>query len=201
MGPGFGDRHDERQHDADGDRHVHVDGAGPERPQRALEEGPAGIGGRRQGDQRREPVEEVARRRVDVAAIAGPDRDRKQHDVHRGEAGDAEATHQAAFLGDSAVLLPLGHEGIGLEAERAELVDDSFRPQKRLAPFDRDALQREVDAGAEDGGLATEPALDRLHAAGAADAVDRQLHAGDAAVAVAHEDGEILRRHLISPAG
>ena len=200
MAPGFGDRHGQRQHHTDGDRHVHIDRAGLQRPERAFEEGPAGIGGGRQGDQGGEPVEEVARRRVDVAAIAGPDRDREQHDVHRGEAGDAEPAHQAALLGDGAILLPLRHERIGLEAEHGELVDDRFRPQQRLPPFDRDALQREIDAGAEDGGLAAKPALNRLHAAGTADAVDSQLHAGDAAIATTHEDGEILPGHIISPA-
>lgn len=100
-------------------------------------------------------MEEIARRRVDIAAIAGPDRDREQHDVHRGEAGDAEPAHQTALFRDSPVLLTLGDEGIGLEAERAELVDDRLRSQQRLAPFDRDAFQGEIDAGAEDGRLAT----------------------------------------------
>ena len=69
-----------------------------DRPQRALEERLARIGGGRQRDQRREPVEEVAGLLRHVGDVAGPYRDRQQHDVHGGEARDREALHQPARL-------------------------------------------------------------------------------------------------------
>ena len=62
-----------------------------QRRKRALKERPARIGRDRQRDQRRQPVKQVARLRRDVGGIAGPDRHRQQHDIHR-----AEARHRKA---------------------------------------------------------------------------------------------------------
>ena len=191
---GLDDRHAERQHDSQRDRHVHVDRAGPQGPQRALEEGASGIGGRGQRDQGREPVEEVARDRADVAALARPDRDRQQHDVHGGKARHGEVAKQPPLLQRDAVALRRGQEWIGLEAQRGEFLDHALGPQRALGPFDRDPLQGEVDARLQDRGVPAEPALDRMHAAGAADALHRQLHACDTAFAVADKDREILLR-------
>ena len=87
-------RHAERKQNADGDRHVHVEAARFDGADRRMEERPARIGGGRQRDQRREPVEEIALLRRDVGHVARPHRNRKQHDVHRGEGGDAEAAQQ-----------------------------------------------------------------------------------------------------------
>ena len=56
------DRQHQRQRDADGDRHVHVERELAQRPHRAVEERPPGVGDARQHDQRRQPMEEVARR-------------------------------------------------------------------------------------------------------------------------------------------
>ncbi len=72
------------QRHADGDRHVHVHPAVPERaPGRAVVD-TAGENQRGQRDQRRHPVEEVARR----ALGPGPHRNREQHDVARRETGN-----------------------------------------------------------------------------------------------------------------
>jgi hypothetical protein len=81
-----------REDDADGDRHVHVGAAHAQRAPGRAEERPAGIGDGGQCDQRRDPVEEIARRLV----RAGPDRDGEQHDVAGGEARDRHCRHQLA---------------------------------------------------------------------------------------------------------
>ena len=47
-------------------------------------------------------MKEVARLRRDVGGVAGPDRDRQQHDVHRRKASDREAAHQ--LLADTRIL-------------------------------------------------------------------------------------------------
>jgi hypothetical protein len=58
-------------------------------------------------------MEEIARLRRHIAD-ARPHPNRQQHDVHRREAGDREASHQAARLAD---LLRLG--AFGAERMRA----------------------------------------------------------------------------------
>ena len=92
------DRHAEREQHADRDRHVHVEAARPDGANRRVKERPARIGRRRQCDQRRQPMKEVALLRRDVGDIARPHRDREQHDVHRREGGDAEAAQQRLRL-------------------------------------------------------------------------------------------------------
>ncbi len=88
---------------ADADRHVHVGAPMAQRRSGGGEERPSGIGDRRHRDQRRDPVQQVARRRPHVvqqaADLAGPDADRQQHDVAGGEAGDRERTQQGAAGG------------------------------------------------------------------------------------------------------
>ena len=76
--------HAEGEQHADRDRHVHVGPAVAQRAPGRGKEDAAGIDQRREGDQRRDPVEHVAGRGV----RAGPDRHRQQHDVAGGEARD-----------------------------------------------------------------------------------------------------------------
>ena len=75
---------------ADADRHVHIRVPVAERAPGRAEEGPPGIGDGRQRDQRRKPVEQVARH----PGRARPDRDREQHDVHHRKAADRDRAHQ-----------------------------------------------------------------------------------------------------------
>ncbi len=63
----LGHRHRERQHDADRDRHVHVGVARPQGAPCRPEERLPGIGRRGQGNQRRQPVEEITLLRDHVA--------------------------------------------------------------------------------------------------------------------------------------
>ncbi len=90
VGERLDDRHAKRQHDAERDRHVHVDRAGAERFRRALEERQAGVGRGGKRDQRGQPMEKIAGRRVRIPVGARPERDGQQHHVHRAESGDAE---------------------------------------------------------------------------------------------------------------
>ena len=86
------------QDDGQGDRHVHVEAAVAKRLQGRGEERLAGVGNGRQRDHRRDPMEQAARARFHVGGEAGPDRDRQHHDIHGGEAGDAQRTEQAPPL-------------------------------------------------------------------------------------------------------
>ena len=97
------------------------------RAQRAAEERLAGIGRRRQRDQRRQPVEEIARLRRHVGDVAGPHRHRQQHDVHGGEAGDREALQQPFGLRGSRRLRRVRLERMGAIADRVERLDDLGR--------------------------------------------------------------------------
>ena len=81
-----GDEHPDRN------RHVHIGLTVAQRPPRRTEEGPPRISNRRQGDQRRQPVKQVARR----SGGARPDRHREQHDVHHRKARDAHRQQQLA---------------------------------------------------------------------------------------------------------
>ena len=64
---------------------------------RGAEERPSSVGDRRQGDQRLEPVEERAGGIAHAGRVAGPDRDRQQHDVAGREPGHGEAAQQFAL--------------------------------------------------------------------------------------------------------
>ena len=95
---GLREAHAGDQDHADADRHVHVGTPTAQRGCGCREEWPPGIGDRRHGDQRRYPVQQVARRRAHVVqqptSLAGPDADRHQHYVDRGEACNRESTQQ-----------------------------------------------------------------------------------------------------------
>ena len=67
------------------------------------------------------------------------------------------------------------------------------RIELAVVPFDRDAAVGEIDPRAHDVRHRGEAVLDRAHAAAAMDALDRKLHAGDAAVEMLDEMGEIAR--------
>ena len=120
-------------------------------------------------------MEEIALLRDHVADIAGPHRDRQHHDVHRGKGGDAETAQQVArLLG----LVSLGAdrlERIGLVAELGQPVDETGRVERALLPFQRHAAVGQVDARQCHVRKRGKPALDLRHAAGAIDALHRQI--------------------------
>ena len=82
--------HGEGEQNADRDRHVHVGPAAAQRLPGRAEEDAAGIGEARQGDRRREPMENVACPGI----RARPYGDRKHHDVARGKSGDRKRAHE-----------------------------------------------------------------------------------------------------------
>ena len=83
----------------------------------ALKERLPGIGGRRQRDQRGEPVKQIARLRRHVGDVARPHRDRQQHDVHRRKAGDRETFQQPLGLAAVVGFGALGRERMGVIAD------------------------------------------------------------------------------------
>ena len=171
----FRHRHRERQHDADADRHIHVGVARPQGAQSGLEERLPRIGSGRQGNQRRQPVEEIALLRDHVADIAGPHRDRQHHDVHRGKGGDAETAQQKARLLGLHRFGADRLERIGLVAELCQAVDETGRVERALLPFQRHAAVGQVDTRQRHIRKRGKTALDLRHATGAIDALDRQI--------------------------
>ncbi len=172
--------HAEREDHADRDRHVHVGRLRRQRAPGRAEERLAGIGRRRQCDQRREPVEEVALLGQHVRNVARPHRDRQHHHVHGGEGGNAEAAQQETRFGDLRRLRALGLEWIGLVAELLEPIDEAARVERARLPFQRDAAVGQVDARQRDVGDGGQAALDLGHAAGAMNAFDREINVLDA---------------------
>ena len=183
----------EREQDAEGDRHVHVGGELLQCADRALEERPAGIGDSRQGDERRKPVEEIAGRALVLARGTRPERDREQHDVHRGEGGDAEAAQQPPLLGQSHRVGYRRGEGIGGIAKRLEPRHDRLGRELALLPFHRHAAAGEIDARAAHGGFRREALLDGHDTGAAMDALDHQIHRAEPFGGASHEDREVLR--------
>ena len=184
----------EREDDADRDRHVHVDVAGAQRAAGRAEERLAGIGRRRQRDQRRQPVEEIALLGHHVADVAGPHRNRQHHHVHGRERRDAEAAQQEARLFDFRRLRARGLERIGLVAELGEPIDETGGIERALLPFQRHAAVGQVDARQRDVGDRRQSALDLGHAAGATDALDGKIDVLQARARVLDVMGEVARR-------
>ena len=150
-----GQRHTER------DRHVHVHAPVLERAPGRSVKNAAGEKQRRHRDQRRQPVEQVARRPV----RARPDRNRQQHDVTGRKPGNGQRTHQlrqGLVLAGRAVVAQM--RGV---AEAVERVHD--RRLRVVAPAHPHPLGRQVDARLLH---AVEPAkrgFDRVDAAAAMD--------------------------------
>ena len=188
------ERHAKRQQHAERDRHVHVDAAALERAQRALEERLAGIGRGRQRDQRREPVEEVARGRRDVGGVARPYRHRQQHDVHCGEAGDGERADIALHLAGGVGFRRAHLVGPGRVAELVQPAEHGRGVDRPVLPVEADAPHGVIDAHAVEAGQVGEPLLDGGDAGGAVDAVDRQVEMAGAVRARLHVAADIERR-------
>lgn len=184
-------RHADRQQNAQGDRHVHVERAHPQGRQGGAEEGLAGIGDRRQRDQRGKHVEQVAGFGRDVRDVAGPDRNRKQHDVGGGEPGHGERAQQGAPLRVGSGLELAGVERVGLEAETRYRGDDRFGALGPVAPFHRHARAGQVDAGLGNTLESGNAALQLGHAAGAAHPLHGEVHVGMAIVEANDETVEL----------
>ncbi|OIQ66393.1 hypothetical protein GALL_520380 [mine drainage metagenome] len=170
------DRHTQRQQNADADRDVHIDVARAQRPIRRPEERLPRIGRSRQRDQCRQPVKKVALFGEHIAAVAGPYRNGKHHDVHRGERRNPEAAQQKARLLNLSGLRVGGLERVGLVSELGEPVDEVGGVERALFPFQRDAAVGEIDARQRDVRHRRKPALDLGHASGAIDALNRQIN-------------------------
>ena len=105
-------------------------------------------------------MKEIALLGKHVADIAGPDRYRQHHDVHRRERGDAETTQQRSgafrFLG----LRPCPLKRIGLVAQLGETVDERCRIDRSGLPLQRQTMVGQVDPRQLYGGHGRKTALD-----------------------------------------
>ena len=140
--------------------------------------GRPGIGDGRHGDQRGDPVQQVARGGAHVvqqaADLAGPDADRQQHHVDRGEAGDREGSDQGAIGA-----VARGGERRRVEwhqavAETFDRIDQRCGAFGGAAPCQAQAARGHVDAAGQHVGFAREDRLDQPDAGAALQAVDRQ---------------------------
>ena len=187
-----GDQHRQR------DRHVHVGMAGPERAQGGAEEGPAGIGDGRQRDQGLEPVEEGAGGLPHAREMAGPDRDRQQHDVAGGETRHRHRPQQLLLLAVVLALQPLGIVGHHPVAELAHDPGQRVAALGRTPPAQDQPPGGEIDAGGRDVGLAGEAPFDAGHAAAAMHPFHHEMQQPVAAFAVlAHEGQHVGSRQLL----
>ncbi len=122
-------------------------------------------------------MKEIARLRRDVADLAGPDRNRQQHDVHRREGRDGEAAQQPARLRRLDILFARPRrEGMGAIAERGEVGDDPGRIEGRRDPFDVEPARAEIDAGFGQAGELAERRLYGADRAGIDNALDGEVH-------------------------
>ncbi len=168
---GLIEAHARRQENGERDRHVHVEPAATQRPGSRLIEGLPGIDHGRQRDQRRKPGEQTDEAGIHVAGAPGPHRDRQQHDVHGGEAGDGDAPQQIFLAG-----------GIGVGLHGVDRRRSEANPLKRRDQIGLGGAARLHDhaqsLGGEVGTRASDPLdterrpLDRANAAAAAHIVD-----------------------------
>ena len=147
-----------------------------QRAQGALEERLARIGGGRQRDQRRQPMEEVARLRRDVGQL--PDHTDTDSSMMFIAAKPATARHLrqparvARFLGLGAFRL----ERMRAIADVLQRRDHVAGRELVLAPVDREPPVGEVEPRVDDAGQLLQAAFDLADAGRAVDALDREVH-------------------------
>ena len=122
-------------------------------------------------------MKEVARLRRDVGDVARPHRDRQQHDVHAGKAGDAEAERQAARFRGFFLLGAQRQEGVALIALRLERAQDLGRGERAFGPGHVQTAVGEVEPRLGDAGQMPHRAFDARDAGAAGDAFDREIDA------------------------
>ena len=180
-----------RQRHRERNRHVHVGPAGAQGLQRRAEEGPPGPSQCRQGDQRREPVEQTAGLGRHAFGVARPDRQRQQHDIGRGETGDCHAADHLPFFRGGPDRQAFWHEDRGVIAGSAQRGDEAFagtlafgrvRSQcadLRVAPADAHPPLGQVRTGPIDSGQRREGPFDLRDAGAAMHAVHMQADLAD----------------------
>ena len=141
---------------------------------------------RRQGNERGKPMEEVAGFLGDVRGVAGPHRNRQQHDVHGRETRDGQTFQQPLRTAGLLLLDEAGLERMSAVAEPAEFLHDRRRPDRAIAPFDRQPVIGIVQSRVHDAVETLQSILDLIDACGAVDAFDGQA-ALDTAVSFAPE--------------
>ena len=177
----FRQAHARDQCDAQRDRHVHVGAALAQGGQRGGEERPARIGNRRHRDQRGNPMQQPDGRRADAvrhaAALAGPDADRDQHHVTRGEPGDGQGSQQRP---PGAVLRGCQSRGVEWHqaiSQRLDPCDQAVSVFGRAAPRQAQTAGGHVDTARQYARFLRQHLFDQPDAGAAQQTVDgeRQL--------------------------
>ncbi len=162
------------QDHADADRHVHVGAKLPQGGEGRGEERHAGIGDRRQRDQRRDKMHQFARGRPHALHQTGPDADRQQHHVARGEPRHRQRAQQHP---PGAVLPGLQRRGIEGDQPVAQPLDQPDQPAGFGFPASPDQPQPSrghVHPRLRHGGVAPQHAFDQPDAGAALQPVDGQ---------------------------
>ena len=169
-------RQTERQHDADGDRHIHIECPRPQAADGALKERLSGIGGRRQRNQRGQPMKHVTRFLRHVGGVARPYGDRQQHDVHRGETRKRETLQEPSRLRRIVSLNALRREWVGAKTDPFQRFHDAGGVDLVVSPIHCEAALGKVQSRVDHARQLDQAAFDLADAAGAGNALHSQRH-------------------------
>src|SRR5262245_48652483 len=197
--------HPEGEKNADRDWYIHVGPAPADDPPGRPKKDAARIDERRKRNQGRQPMEDVARRGIGT----GPDRNRKHHDVTRGEAGDGKRAHQSS----QEIVLLLGADVVKVRFIAGGFQHVDERRRVVATPADRDALGRKIDSSLLDAGKQAEGPFDLLNAAAAVDRrygqialpqslaenTAREKHFALRALRLGHRTSEVAVSHATDP--
>ena len=136
-------------------------------------------------------MKQVARLRRHVGDVACPHRNRQQHDVHGGKAGDGEALQQPFGLRALVCVDALGRERMSLIAHVFYGLDDRGRVDFIVTPIHGKPALGEVEPRIDDARQFCQPSFDLADAAGAGDAVHGERHVRGARIAPFNKHGEI----------
>ena len=176
--PRLGKADGQREDKADGDRHIHIRLAAPQRAPGRGEEGLARIDRAGRGDQRAEPVHRRARAVPHLLSEQGrPGRHREHHHIADAKARDPKRQSQLAALGVDTVFRFERVEGRALIAKSIKGADDGGGIGLPCPPVDDQPSRGQVQPRGDDALQFAHMALDLGEAAGAPGAGDQKLHA------------------------
>ncbi len=167
--------HAKCQNDAQTDWHIHIDPAIANGAKGGSIKRQSGIGRRRQRDQGRYPVKQIAGRPAHALKISGPDRDRQQHHVPGCKPGNRQTAQQ--FLVARCCCLFKGGR-IKRDQAIAHLhhrANDVFDIGNIALPAQAQAACRHIDAGLQYGTVSVQQGFDQPDTGRTMNAIDHQV--------------------------
>ena len=169
-------RHQQGQHNADGNRHIHIQAAGAKGAQCAQKKRLTGKGGHRQRNQCGKPVKEIPRFGAHDAGITRPYGDRQQHDIHGAKGRNGEAEQQPFHLARFLAFHRTGIERIGAIADSFQFSNEARRINAAKAPFHMQAAVGIIDPGLFDAGQVVKRGFNFGDTGGAGNILDGKIH-------------------------